>query len=77
MATKTTRPNTQNAGASLERQAIMKKVRMMARACEVAGQNEAFSKLIDLKIWIIGRVARDNKTPGGLGKKTTKSSKKK
>lgn len=61
--TKSKRPQTQNAGAALERQAIMRKIRVMVAL--VADKEP----LIELESWIMDRTKRNNATPGGLGKK--------
>ncbi len=62
------RPQTQNAGASLERQAIIRKVRAMQADRKKHSDPNGYGLLNELKMWIIGRVARDNAKAGGLGK---------
>ena len=56
------RPNTQNAGAALERQALRRKLcRYLSKPTVGWG--------LDFLEWIDKRTERANKAPGGLGKK--------
>ena len=66
---KVKRPVTQNAGAALERQAIMRKVRAMQADRKKHSDPQGYGVLNVLKMWIIGRVARNNIRRSGLGRK--------
>lgn len=60
------RPPTQNAGAAMERQAVLAKVRSMK---ERAKDKEPW---VELEVWLLERTKRNNEAPGGLGKEHKK-----
>ena len=68
------RPNTQNAGADLERQAVMRKVKAIYRDVQQSTEfSFAAGQIRELIVRLEGRAARNQRRPGGLGRKPKKA----
>lgn len=64
------RPQTINSGGGLERQAWMAKLKSMVRKSIAPSHSIGWAEAIrELTLYGEGRTKRDDKAPGGLGKK--------